>query len=169
MGGDNPVENNFVRVTQFLGSLVEDPVVWFRKKIVEPNQKDYSWYHQKFRRVPTIDECYTDDPLCKFEANQQFRRDRMVDSEILNILRQRFEDCVTYEAPDHKTRCLKLKEMYDEANTNWFIKYGDLGAYGNAEKALAKQKHRLIWERRYGPVGSGKGSKNDKEVQEQDE
>lgn len=35
---------------------------------------------------------------------------------------------------------------------------GDLGGFGNAETALAKQKHRMIWERRYGPVGSGKNN-----------
>lgn len=32
---------------------------------------------------------------------------------------------------------------------------GDLGAYADAQKAYMKQKHRLIWERRHGPVGSG--------------
>lgn len=32
---------------------------------------------------------------------------------------------------------------------------GDLGAYGSAKGAYMKQKHRMIWERRHGPVGSG--------------
>lgn len=32
---------------------------------------------------------------------------------------------------------------------------GDLGAFANAKSAYMKQKHRLIWERRHGPVGSG--------------
>lgn len=48
----------------------------FAEKIVVPNQKDYAWYHQRFRRVPTIDECYTDDPVCQHEAQQQFKRDK---------------------------------------------------------------------------------------------
>lgn len=48
------------------------------EKVVEPNQKKYPWYHQQFRRVPTIDQCYTDDVVCDFEANQQFKRDRFV-------------------------------------------------------------------------------------------
>lgn len=41
---------------------------------------------------------------------------------------------------------------------NFFFKYldGDLGGYHNVKKAYMKQKHRLIWERRHGPVGSGK-------------
>lgn len=46
------------------------------EKIVEPNRKVYPWYHQKFRRVPTIDECYTDDYVCIYEANVQYQKDR---------------------------------------------------------------------------------------------
>jgi NADH dehydrogenase (ubiquinone) 1 beta subcomplex subunit 10 len=48
----------------------------FSEKIVVPNQKDYAWYHQRYRRVPTIDECYTDDPVCQHEAQLQFKRDK---------------------------------------------------------------------------------------------
>lgn len=92
------------------------------ESIVEPNQQKSNWYHQRFRRVPTIDECYTDDAVCRFEADQQFRRDRMVDNEILNILRQRFEDCTLYEAPDHMVKCKPLMEQYELAAENWFIK-----------------------------------------------
>lgn len=29
-------------------------------------------------RVPTIDQCYEDDVVCDFEANSQFKRDRLV-------------------------------------------------------------------------------------------
>jgi NADH dehydrogenase (ubiquinone) 1 beta subcomplex subunit 10 len=61
---------------------------------VEPNRRDYNWYHQQFRRVPNIDECYIDDKVCIYEADQQFKRDRLVDSQILNILRLRMDDCV---------------------------------------------------------------------------
>lgn len=32
---------------------------------------------------------------------------------------------------------------------------GDLGAYGDVKTAYMKQKHRMVWERRHGPVGSG--------------
>ncbi len=32
---------------------------------------------------------------------------------------------------------------------------GDMGAALNAKDAYMKQKHRMIWERRHGPVGSG--------------
>ncbi|XP_014240875.1 NADH dehydrogenase [ubiquinone] 1 beta subcomplex subunit 10-like [Cimex lectularius] len=77
MGADsNPKDSPFMRFCFGVVSMVEGPVVWFRKNIVEPNRKEYNWYHEKLRRVPTIDQCYDDDPLCKFEANQQFKRDK---------------------------------------------------------------------------------------------
>ncbi|CAH1116046.1 unnamed protein product [Phaedon cochleariae] len=138
-----------------VGSVLDAPTVWVREKIVEPNQKNYPWYHQKFRRVPTIDQCYTDDVVCIHEANVQYKRDKLVDNEILSILRQRFEDCTMYEAPDHLEKCTPLMRQYEEAAGNWFAKYGDLGAYHDARRAYMKQKHRMVWERRHGPVGSG--------------
>uniref|UniRef100_A0A1L8E0K2 NADH dehydrogenase [ubiquinone] 1 beta subcomplex subunit 10 n=2 Tax=Nyssomyia neivai TaxID=330878 RepID=A0A1L8E0K2_9DIPT len=147
--------NAFERSNSFLYNLLDKPVTWFHDTIVKPNQKSYSWYHQKFRRVPTIDQCYTEDAVCQFEADGQFKRDRQVDSEILNILRQRFEDCVQYETPDHLTKCSSILETYNKAAEYWFIKYGDLGYYGQSKAAYMKQKHRMIWERRHGPVGSG--------------
>ncbi|XP_015516769.1 NADH dehydrogenase [ubiquinone] 1 beta subcomplex subunit 10 [Neodiprion pinetum] len=136
-------------------NILDGPVTFFREKIVVPNQQHYPWYHQKFRRVPTIDECYMDDPVCSYEANIQFKRDKLVESDIINILRQRFEDCTLYEGHDQTAKCRHLWDQYNEASTNWFIKYGDLGAYGHTRDALMKQKHRMIWERRYGPVGTG--------------
>lgn len=92
------------------------------ESIVEPNQQHYPWYHQVHRRVPTIDQCYTDDPCCVYEANQQFKRDKLVENEILSILRYRFEDCVVYEAPDHVSKCKDILEVYKRAEENWFAK-----------------------------------------------
>uniref|UniRef100_T1GPH9 NADH dehydrogenase [ubiquinone] 1 beta subcomplex subunit 10 n=1 Tax=Megaselia scalaris TaxID=36166 RepID=T1GPH9_MEGSC len=109
---------------QSVVNVIDGPVTWFRESIVEPNQKKSVWYHQQFRRVPTIDQCYTDDAVCKFEADQQFRRDRLVDNEILSILRLRFEDCMMYEAPDHMKKCKPFMDTYKEAEENWFIKLG---------------------------------------------
>ncbi|XP_063240701.1 NADH dehydrogenase [ubiquinone] 1 beta subcomplex subunit 10 [Bacillus rossius redtenbacheri] len=149
--GRNPLERFFNTVY----NVIDTPVTFFKEKIVEPNQQKYNWYHQKFRRVPTIDECYTDDVVCYTEANEQFKRDKMVESAILNIVRQRFEDCVMYEKPDHKVKCQPLYDQYNEAAENWFIKYGDLGFYGTVISAYMKQKHRMAWEQRHGPVGTG--------------
>lgn len=33
---------------------------------------------------------------------------------------------------------------------------GDLGYYGNVISAYMKQKHRMVWERRHGKIGSGR-------------
>jgi len=155
--GNSPMQ----RFVNALTSMVDGPVTWFRETVVTPNQQHYPWYHQQFRRVPTIDECYTDDLVCQFEADEQFRRDKMVDNDILQILRQRFEDCVFYESPDHMTKCRGIWEYYQKAEENWFTKYGDLGAYGKAKAAYLKQKHRMVWERRHGPVGSGMKKEDD--------
>ncbi|XP_050521816.1 NADH dehydrogenase [ubiquinone] 1 beta subcomplex subunit 10 [Daktulosphaira vitifoliae] len=149
--GRNPIENVFETVK---GILV-GPVIWFRENIVVPNQKQYNYYHEQFRRVPTVDQCYDDDRLCKWEANQQLIRDKLVDSNILSILRQRYEDCRIYEGPDGMRKCQPLFDMYEKAEENYSIKYGDLGAAVTAERCYAKQLNRMIWERRHGPVGSG--------------
>ena len=37
---------------------------WVRENLVTPNQKEYPYYHRQYRRVPTIDECYTHDHVC---------------------------------------------------------------------------------------------------------
>lgn len=72
--------------------------------------------------MPGIDQCYTDDSSCYFEANEQFKRDKKVDNEILSILRYRYEDCVLYESPDSNERCKDIWEAYKVAETNWFSK-----------------------------------------------
>ncbi|XP_076240361.1 NADH dehydrogenase (ubiquinone) PDSW subunit [Calliopsis andreniformis] len=146
--------NAFVRLVKGLFNMLDVPVVLFREKIVEPNQKKYPWYHQKFRRVPTIDECHEHDYACYFEANCQFLRDKLVDEEIVNILRQRYEHCCVENIND-KEICRDLLEPYHAATTAFFIKYGDLGIKCDVVQAFMKQKHRMVWERRHGPVGSG--------------
>lgn len=102
----------------------------------------------------------------------------MIDSNILSILRQRYEDCRIYEAPDGIRKCKPLSEIYQEAEENYSIKCqyktilnlvkwkylkfkiicfvdGDLGVAVTAERCYAKQLNRMIWERRHGPVGTG--------------
>ncbi|KAK6168978.1 hypothetical protein SNE40_020117 [Patella caerulea] len=131
-------------------NLLDGPVTKFREKFVEPyrNQNRPVYYHRRFRRVPTIDECYTDDAVCIFEAAEQLRRDKMVDNQIVKILRQRKVECYVWEGPDAKYKCRKISEDYEDAAANWFIKYGDLGMQSTVIDNYMKQKHRLIWERR---------------------
>ena len=47
-----------------------------------------------------------------------------------------------------------------ERNTVCYMRVtdGDLGPPPNVRNAYMKQKHRMIWERRHGPVGSGMGA-----------
>merc|ERR1712106_906675 len=63
---------------------------WFRKTVIDPSRGEpYPWYHRQYQRVPTIDECYVDDIVCREEANLQFKRDWLVEQEILSLLRER--------------------------------------------------------------------------------
>ena len=41
---------------------------------------------------------------------------------------------------------------YEIAAANFYIKYGDIKFPTTAQNVLMKQKHRLIWERRNGPL-----------------
>jgi NADH dehydrogenase (ubiquinone) 1 beta subcomplex subunit 10 len=142
------IRNSVDKLTNALINLVDTPATWFRETIVAPNRPTYYYYHRKFRRVPTIDECYTDDRLCLFEANQQYKRDRMVESDILLILRQRREDCLLYENPDFY-KCQKYIDAYEANLHNYFIKYGEMHVCSDVRDAYMKQKHRMIWERRH--------------------
>jgi len=141
-----------------IGALADAPATALRELVVEPirgKNKSY-YYHRQYRRVPTIDECHVNDPLCKFEAQEQFRRDKHVDDEILVILRQRKLECEHYHGrTDAEKYCKKVREDYITAETNWFTKYGDIGPRADVVQAYMKQKHRLLWERRHGPVGTG--------------
>ena len=108
------------------------------------------------------------------EANHQFKRDWLVEEQIVHLLRERMHDCFFYEkgtglahmqvspqplvdVSEGSTHiCKPLYDAYEKAAENYYIKYGEVSRYyGRAEDALAKQKHRIMWERRHGPVGTG--------------
>ncbi|XP_046449162.1 NADH dehydrogenase [ubiquinone] 1 beta subcomplex subunit 10-like [Daphnia pulex] len=150
-----PAHNPFFRFVHAVQNTIDRPVTWFRESVVTPNRPDHVYYHQKFRRVPTIDQCYTDDPVCRFEAQQQFNRDKLVDGEIVQLVRQRLKECIAYEIPDQDRKCAKLKEEFDKVSESFCMKYADLGPYNNVKDAYMKQKHRMLWERRHGKVGTG--------------
>ena len=95
--------------------MLFQPVYWFREKVVEPMRGEpQAWYHRKYPRVTGIEDCYTEDIVCRSghnssrsvltqshvyreEANHQFKRDWLVEEEILHILRERMNDCFFYE------------------------------------------------------------------------
>ena len=50
-----------------LDTIVFGPVYWARKNIVEPLKgEEYPWYHRRFNRVPGVEDCYTDDVVCRY-------------------------------------------------------------------------------------------------------
>jgi len=143
--------------TKVIDRVVWSVPRWLRENVVKPNQQDYPYYHRQYRRVPTIDECYTTDYVCIEEANSQFRRDRLVEGNILQILGGRLSDCVVHHG-DSRDRytlpeedpCNQIKIDYNKASLNFYIKFGDMRQNAGAKDALMKQKHRMVWERRNG-------------------
>ena len=54
-------------------------VVCVSEKIVEPMQsrnKGIKYYHRRYPRVKTIDQCEVGDPVCVYEAQEQYKRDK---------------------------------------------------------------------------------------------
>jgi len=117
---------------------------------------EYPYYHRIYRRVPTVDECKADDHLCIWEADEQYKRDLQVDTYILDVMRMRKTECIQHWMPDHEFKCQKEYKDEMEAERNWQIKHGDMGISACALHAFYKQKHRMVFERRHGPIGYGK-------------
>merc|ERR1711976_386501 len=82
----------------FMYTVAVAPVVWFRENVVEKVRgPEYNWYHRRYRRVPTIDECYFHDWGCRFEAQVQMERDKQVEEQIVQLLKYRAIDCANRE------------------------------------------------------------------------
>jgi len=142
----------FQNVAFAMYRAIDGPVTYLRDKIVVPIQakNQEKWYHRKFNRVPTVDQCDVDDIVCIYEAEQQFLRDKKVEANIVKILRNKKTECLQWEGADMAYKCKNIIDTYEDAATNWFIKYGDLrrANYRICVDAYMKQKHRMIWERR---------------------
>lgn len=118
----------------------------FVEGLRSPTKRRY--YHEKFNRVPEIWECKTDDYVCVYEAEVQFKRDKMVDTAILEILEKDMNHCQrTYPVSWEETCKDKIEEFW-EMKRNWHTKYADMGVFQNARNALNKQKNRFV-EKRY--------------------
>lgn len=85
-----------------------------------------------------------------------------MEGNIVDILAARYEECAKNNTQERRYKedpesvCFEALSKYNKARENHYIKYGELPYYATAVDALMKQKHRMIWERRHGPVGSGR-------------
>ncbi|XP_074552012.1 NADH dehydrogenase [ubiquinone] 1 beta subcomplex subunit 10 [Halichoeres trimaculatus] len=124
---------------------VDVPVSAFRGFVEYLRVKERPvYYHQQYRRVPYLTECEEGDYVCYYEAEMQWRRDFKVDQEIIKIVRERFQACLTREGQSAKQNCDNEKRLLYETSGNYRSRYGDLGAYAGARQCLMKQKERMM-------------------------
>lgn len=92
---EDQVQAPIVKVMKVINAMVDGPSAWFRgmsfsdcsfrilihwnaANVVEKYRgPSYPYYHRKFKKVPTVDECFTDDFVCVYEANEQYKRERL--------------------------------------------------------------------------------------------
>lgn len=140
------------RFHYYIARSFDKPVTWFRKTVSEPLQDKYKrpYYQRHLSRVPEIDTCPVNDQACIWEANEQFRLDRGIDHQIVSILKYQFERCaIQHGKTTGISKCTKALEEYEDADLNYFIKYGEMALSADVRDAYMKQKHRLVWERRH--------------------
>ncbi|XP_071948799.1 NADH dehydrogenase [ubiquinone] 1 beta subcomplex subunit 10-like [Antedon mediterranea] len=128
---------------------VEAPVTFARDFIERQHAKNPTqYYHRRYPRVTDIWDCNEEDIVCMFEADSQYKRDRMVDQEILSLLKKAMGKCVAEQGNSAKVTCKAYLDEYEEAADNFYTKYSELGFHGNARRCYAKQQHRMVDERR---------------------
>lgn len=126
------------------------PASYLKENWIEPMQAKHrgNYYHRRFRRVPTIDECLVDDQLCMYEANEQMKRDKMVDKQIVKHLKIRFDECRRKYQDGAQTRCYQTYEDWQNTREDFLVKWGDMPPQHSALDVYYKQVHRMIHERR---------------------
>ncbi|NXN97257.1 NDUBA dehydrogenase, partial [Rhinopomastus cyanomelas] len=141
----NPVD--FIQTV--FNYVVDTPVTFVREWIERQQAKNkFYYYHQKFRRVPDLSECLEDDYLCFFEAEAQWKRDRLVNQEIVEVIRERVNACKQREGPNQFQNCAKEVQLLAQVTKTFQDIYGDLGVHGTARTCLMKQKQRMMEERK---------------------
>eukprot|EP00057_Strongylocentrotus_purpuratus_P012954 XP_011667428.1 PREDICTED: NADH dehydrogenase [ubiquinone] 1 beta subcomplex subunit 10 [Strongylocentrotus purpuratus] len=105
---------------EFIGNAfyytIDAPVTFVRDFVDSQRKRSpYYYYHQRFPRVPSIEECAVDDYVCMYEGNMQYKRDRLVDMEILKHLQKVLADCNLMEGPNAKQSCKAQLAEYEEA------------------------------------------------------